>query len=293
MRSWAGMLLVVWLMCSMQIARAGEPPSLMLATGYRGNVAVADYLVSEKLDGVRGRWDGKALWTRGGARINAPAWFTRGWPATPMDGELWIGRGQFDAASALIRSGDQNDSRWTTLHFMTFDLPDDPRPFQERVVRLQGLVAGSGNRHLRMIAQRRFSDVAALDAEFARVVQAGGEGLMLQRRDARYLPGRSDTLLKYKPFEDAEARVIAHLPGKGKYTGMLGALLVECPDGRRFRLGGGFKDAQRAAPPPVGAWVTYRYTGLTSKGLPRFPRFLRIRDELPPEVRGQQASGKH
>jgi DNA ligase 1 len=239
------MLLCLWVgLLHAGLAGAAEPPRLMLATGYHGHVAVADYLVSEKLDGVRGRWDGKVLWTRGGARINTPDWFTRGWPSVPMDGELWIGRGQFDAASGLIRAGDPADPKWRDLHF--------------------------------------FATVTALDAEFARVVAGGGEGLMLHHRDAHYLVGRSDTLLKYKPYDDAEARVVAHAQGKGKYQGMLGALLVELPDGRRLRIGGGFTDAQRAAPPPVGAWVTYRYNGLTSTGMPRFARFLHVRDELPP-----------
>ena len=105
---------------------------------------------------------------------------------------------------------------------------------------------------------------------------------MLHRRSARYRAGRSDDLMKYKPHEDAEAQVIAHLPGKGKYAGMLGALQVRMPDGRRFRLGTGFTDAQRAAPPPVGVWVTYRYNGYTASGLPRFARFMRIRHEGPP-----------
>lgn len=105
---------------------------------------------------------------------------------------------------------------------------------------------------------------------------------MLHHRDGRYVPGRSDTLFKLKPWDDAEARVVGHVPGKGKYEGMLGALLVERADGSRFRLGTGFKDAQRAAPPALGSHVTYRYNGLTSKGLPRFARFLRVRDEPPP-----------
>ena len=63
---------------------------------------------------------------------------------------------------------------------------------------------------------------------------------------------------------------------------MLGALLVETSDGRRFRLGTGFTDIQRAEPPAVGSTVTYRYNGLTSKGLPRFARFLRVRHDPPP-----------
>ena len=263
-------------------ALSAPPPDPMLATSYHGNVAVADFLISEKLDGVRARWDGRSLWTRGGARIIAPAAFTRGWPTDPMDGELWIARGRFDEVSAIVRRVRADPQAWRYVRFMAFDLPANPRPFAERVVRMRALIAGTDNPQLAMIPQRRFATAAELDAELARVVAGGGEGLMLHRRSARYRPGRSEDLLKYKPHQDAEAQVVAHLPGRGKYQGMLGALQVRTPEGRRFRIGTGFTDAQRAAPPPLGAWVTYRYTGLTSTGLPRFARFVRLRDDMPP-----------
>ncbi len=71
--------------------------------------------------------------------------------------------------------------------------------------------------------------------------------------------------------------MVGHTAGKGKYAGMLGALVVQRADGLRFRLGSGLSDAQRANPPPIGAQVTYRYNGLTVHGVPRFARFMRIR----------------
>jgi DNA ligase 1 len=103
---------------------------------------------------------------------------------------------------------------------------------------------------------------------------------MLHRADALYKTGRSDTLLKMKPWEDAEAVVIGHVPGKGKYAVVLGALRVRTSDGREFSLGTGFSDEQRRNPPPVGAVVTYRYHDLTVGGLPRFASFLRIRTDI-------------
>ncbi|GAA3531965.1 hypothetical protein [Zobellella aerophila] len=75
--------------------------------------------------------------------------------------------------------------------------------------------------------------------------------------------------------------VVGHLPGRGKYTHMLGALLVETPDGRRFRIGTGFTDRQRRHPPGIGSIISYRYRGETRKGFPRFVSFLRVRDEEP------------
>ena len=100
---------------------------------------------------------------------------------------------------------------------------------------------------------------------------------MLHRGSARYRAGRTNDLLKVKRHEDAEAVVVGHLPGRGRFTGMLGALLVEMPDGRRFRLGTGLSDAERRQPPPIGATVTYRYYGTTRNGIPRFASFLRVR----------------
>ena len=276
------LLLVAILYLLVWPALSAPPPEPMLATPYREGVPVSAFLVSEKLDGVRARWDGRALWTRGGARIAAPATFTRGWSAEPMDGELWIARGRFDDISALVRRVGTDTQAWRDVRFMVFDLPTHPGPFAERVVRMRGLVSMARNAHLAMIPQQRLDTRAQLDAELARVVAAGGEGLMLHRRTAYYRAGRSEDLLKYKPHEDAEAQVVAHLPGKGKYAGMMGALQVRTPDGRHFRIGTGFTDAQRAAPPPLGAWLTYRYNGLTSTGLPRFARFMRMRDDMPP-----------
>ena len=101
---------------------------------------------------------------------------------------------------------------------------------------------------------------------------------MLRRASAPYRGERSDDLRKLKPHDDADATVVAHLPGHGRHAGALGALLVETPSGARFRLGTGFSDAQRRDPPPLGAQVTYRYAGLhEASGLPRFATFLRVR----------------
>ena len=265
-------------------AADAPPRATMLASSHRDGIAVREYWVSEKLDGVRGQWDGAHLWTRGGHRIHSPAWFTRGWPATPMDGELWIGRGQFERTSAIVRTGQPDDAAWRDMRFMVFDLPAHPGPFEARLVALRRNTGAAGVRWLQAVPQVRVDDARALERRLDEVEARGGEGLMLHHRGSIYRNGRSEWLLKYKRHDDAEARVVAHLPGKGKYEGLTGSLLVERPDGVRFRLGSGLSDVQRADPPPIGAWVTYRYDGLTSKGVPRFARFLRVRHGWTPEA---------
>jgi DNA ligase-1 len=280
MKAWSGVVLLLCLLVPPLHAGATQPPRVMLPTVYHGGIDVRDYWVSEKLDGVRGRWDGHHLWARSGASIDPPAWFTAHWPSVPLDGELWIARGRFDAISTLVRLPGQGRGDWRGVHFMVFDLPADRSPFEARVLHIRSLIAGTGVAWLRAIPQFQLASTAALDARLRAVVAAGGEGLVLQRGDAHYVVGRSPTLLKFKPYDDAEARVIAWTPGQGKYAGQMGALLVRRSDGLKFRIGSGFSDDQRRHPPPIGSLVTYRYNGLTAKGTPRFARFMHIRYDL-------------
>lgn len=254
----------------------------MLASNHHGGIAVGEYWVSEKLDGVRARWDGRRLLTRGGHVIASPAGFTAGWPALAMDGELWLGRGRFETASGLVRARRPHAPDWRRMRFMVFDLPGQRTTFDARIVRMRSLLQGTRPPTLRMVPQVRVRDAAVLDAMLEIIVARGGEGLVLHHGNARYRYGRSEALLKYKPHDDAEARVIGYSPGRGKYAGKLGALLVQRADGLRFRLGSGLSDAQRARPPRIGSHVTYRYNGLTDAGVPRFARFLRVRHDPPP-----------
>ena len=158
---------------------------------------------------------------------------------------------------------------------MVFDLPYSPQPFFHRHDNLLSILDGKAN--ISAVAQFRVSGLEALQALLDEKVKAGAEGLMLHHRDALYRDGRQKQLLKLKPLYDAEAQVIAHLSGQGKYEGKMGALLVRMADGREFKLGTGFSDAERANPPPIGSLVTFQYRGLTSNGLPRFASFVRIR----------------
>ncbi|WP_107219514.1 DNA ligase [Thauera aromatica] len=253
-------------------------PPAMHAERYHDGIDPADYWVSEKLDGVRAHWDGGRLHLRSGQPISAPAWFVAALPAVTLDGELWLGRRSFDRLSGLIRRNAPDDPGWREVRYMVFDIPGAEGDFSTRVHQLRALAERAAVPWLEAVPQTRVTDLRALQRRFEEVVRGGGEGLMLHRASARWTPGRSSALLKLTPWHDAEARVLAHLPGKGRLQGLTGSLLVETPDGRRFRLGSGLSDALRRTPPPPGTLVTYRYRELTPAGLPRFPRYLRVRD---------------
>lgn len=280
-------MLLLQCMTSMTLA-ASEPTvraPVMLANSYHRGIALADYWVSEKYDGVRAYWDGERLFTRGGERINPPSWFIAGWPTTPMDGELWAGRGRFGEAVSTARTQQPDDAAWRAMRFMVFDLPAHGGTFDQRLPALRETVATIDLTWVQLVPQEKVRDHQALQKRLQAIVKAGGEGLMLHRGASLYRAERSDDLLKVKLHDDAEARVVAHLPGKGRHQGRMGALLVEMPDGVRFKLGSGFTDSQRTAPPAVGSWVTYRYRGVNESGIPRFASFVRVREDFNPPLR--------
>jgi DNA ligase-1 len=209
--------------------------------------------------------------------IAAPAWFLAALPATPLDGELWMGRGQFDRVSAAVRKATPDEAEWRTLKYLVFDAWGLPEPFVQRVNRLTQAIGQTGQPWLVPVAHALVEDASALQARLQDVVGQGGEGLVLHRADALWRAGRSGALFKLKSEPDEEALVVGHQAGKGRFAGLTGALLLQTPQGQRFALGSGLSDALRRDPPPLGAWVTYRYRDRTPSGLPRFASFVRVR----------------
>jgi DNA ligase-1 len=263
-----------------QGADANVPPSLLLANELGPRINVANYLVSEKYDGARAIWDGKVLRFRSGRLVNAPAWFIGKLPAQTLDGELWLARGKFDVLSGIVRKTEPQDDEWRRLKYMVFDLPDAPGTFAERAQRIREIAAKTTWPQLVAVEQFRVTDRAGLRRKLDEVVRGGGEGLMLHLADAPYVTGRSDVLIKLKPLQDTEAVVLEHVPGKGKYQGVMGALRVRSTDGKTFLIGTGFTDEVRKNPPPAGTSITYTYRGLTQTGLPRFASYLRVRENF-------------
>jgi DNA ligase 1 len=249
-------------------------PEIKLASQYHSGIDPAGYLVSEKLDGVRAYWDGNQLYFRSGQPIAAPSWFTAPLPKVALDGELWIGRGQFERITSIVRRHQPSDGEWREVRYMLFDLPGAEGDFTARHAALQTIDRQLALPWLQVVPQFRVANPDELMAHLDRIVALGGEGLMLHRADAAWRSGRNGDLLKLKPWYDDEARVIGHIPGLGRHLGRLGALWVEDHHGRQFRLGTGFSDREREDPPAIGSLITYRYFGRTARGMPRHPVYL-------------------
>jgi DNA ligase-1 len=249
----------------------------LLAERWDGFTDPAGWLLSEKLDGVRAYWDGKHFLSRLGNLFHAPDWFTAGLPTVPLDGELWLGRKQFQRAVSIARRQDRSD-HWKELTYVVFDAPALEQGFESRLAFVQDCPRQRQPRHARTHEHVVCQGIDHLRRELTRLEALGGEGLMLRRAGSRYEAGRSMTLLKVKSFHDAEARVLGHQEGAGRHKGRLGALLVELEDGTKFAVGTGFSDAERESPPPVGSLITFRYQELSEAGVPRFPSYVGVRE---------------
>ncbi len=257
---------------------APAPPSLQKARSYTGEEAVSGWMMSEKLDGIRGYWNGSVLLTRKGKTIHAPDWFTANFPPFALDGELWRQRNDYNFVQKTVLDAVPSEN-WRQITYNIFEVPAAPGIFSARLGHAREWFDNHPAPHVRIIEQIRCNGPDHLAAFLYNVESLGGEGVIVKRPDLEFHSGRTPYVLKVKNFDDMEGEVIAHRPGQGKFRGMMGSLTIRLDDGVTFNLGSGFTIAQRKSPPPIGAMVTFKYQGVTKNGIPRFASFLRVRKD--------------
>jgi DNA ligase-1 len=252
---------------------ASPNPSLQHA-GIYTDQNVTGWMMSEKLDGIRGYWDGSAIYTKSGKRLFVPSGFTKNFPPFALDGELWSRRQDFEAIqSEVLRHG----GNWKKIGYYIFEVPYAKGGFTQRLNSAEEWFRRHPNPHVMIIKQTVCKSPQHLKEFLDAVVAKGGEGVMVKDPAPGYIPGRTSSLLKVKKAHDMEGTVISVTTDKT--TGEFKSLTLELGNGIRFRLGNGFSDQERENPPPVGSVVTFKHYGFTKKGKPKFASFLRIRKE--------------
>ncbi len=272
-----GLLLII-----PQAAQCAE--DLLLLKIWQPSQAIKGWQMSEKLDGVRARWDGHHLISRGGHAFAAPDWFTKGFPPFALDGELWSKRGDFEHIVSIVRKKTAHEG-WKQLTYQIFEVPDQQGGLPERLAVLQHYLSVHPNTYIRIIAQQRCRGKGHLKAWLQQLVSDGAEGVVVRNPLTPYQTGRSPDALKVKPYQDAECEVVGYKPGKGKLAGLTGALRCRMDDGQVISLGSGLNQRLRTTPPAIGQVITFKYYGLTRNKKPRHPVFLRLwqGDFLPPQ----------
>ncbi|SMN17103.1 DNA ligase (ATP) [uncultured Candidatus Thioglobus sp.] len=255
-----------------------KAPDLFLLKTYDDSKSIVGWVMSEKLDGIRGFWNGEQLISRGGNPIHAPIWFTQNYPPFAIDGELWTKRGDFENISSIVRSKDSGD-RWHKITHQIFEVPNQSGGLLERLAILKAYLAKNPNTPISIIPQIKIDVKKQLSNFLEEVVSDKGEGVVVRNPDTAYQTGRLSSALKVKKYFDTECTVLKILLGKGKYTGMMGSVLCQVADGRQLKVGSGFKDKDRVNPPSVGSKITFKYYGFTKKGNYKYPVYLRARLE--------------
>ncbi len=268
-------LIIAW---SLSATSFANKPDLFLLKTYDNSKEVVGWVMSEKLDGIRGFWDGQELLTRGGKKLNPPKWFVKNYPPFAVDGELWTKRGDFENISSIVRSKN-SDNRWKLITHNIFEVPDQSGGLLERLFVLNDYLQSNSVPHLKVLKQTPVQSKQQLENFLTEVTSHKGEGVVVRNPDVLYETGRLSSALKVKKHFDTECVVLEILPGKGKYLGKMGSVLCQTEAGKLLRIGSGFKDKDRSNPPDIGSKITFKYYGFTKKGKYKYPVYLRVRSE--------------
>ena len=305
-------------------ARKGTPPKFrppQLAELHDAPPEGDDWWHEVKLDGYRAL----IALGRGGARVftrNGLDWTDRfaallpGFAALPADTALIDG--EIVAGAGLERFGDvpRAIEAGGPFVFYAFDLLSldgqdlAPLPLTDRRARLEGLFARVPPRGMLRLSPVLDGDGAAL---FARVGEAGGEGLVSKLRSAPYRSGRSAAWVKSKVERRGAFVIVGWQPSTSRGRTISSLLLAAHQDGvltYRGKVGTGFDAATEAAlvnalaplarlEPPLATprlrgritWVApaliaeVRYAEITRDGHLRHASFIALReDKLMAEV---------
>ncbi|WP_321494680.1 DNA ligase [uncultured Desulfobacter sp.] len=274
----ARLMVLTFLGLLFPIILSAQPPSLQKPGVFRGDQDLSGWVMSEKLDGIRGYWDGRHLVTRKGRIINSPSWFTKNFPPFELDGELWSSRGQYEFIQSVVLDAHPGEG-WKKITYNIFEVPNQQGYFFQRLGKAKLWFASHPHPWIRIIEQIPVKNKSDLDFFYKQIESNGGEGVIVKDPLKPYDTGRSTTVLKVKKARDMEGEVIAVNPGQGRNQGVMGSLTLRLENGVEFKLGTGFTDKVRQAPPPIGTQVTFKYHGFTKTGVPKFASFLRIRED--------------
>ena len=243
---------------------------------YQGYENTKGWCMSEKLDGIRGYWNGKQLLTKNGNVINAPKWFTHNFPPFVLDGELWSKRDDFENIQSIVLDFTPS-KEWNQISYQIFEVPKQDGNFTQRLNIAKKWFLTNKNMHVKFIEQILCSNKGHLSRYLKKIEKMNGEGVIIKDASLQYFTGRSSNILKIKSFADMEGEVIGINPGKGKFENLMGSLTIRLENGVVFRLGGGFDLNDRINPPLIGNIITLKYYGFTKNNKPKFASFIRVK----------------
>lgn len=236
---------------------------------------VSGWLMSEKLDGIRGYWDGKKLYTKNQKEIFAPEWFTKSFPPFPLDGELYTKRNDFENIQSIVLDIVPSE-KWDSITYNIFEVPSQNEDFKNRLEKAKEWFGKYPTKHVKIIEQLVCKDEKDLNDFLSRVVNLKGEGVIVKDGSKEYNIGRSNFVLKVKTFYDMEGELVGYNYEKNVFK----SFKLKLENGIMFDLGGGIDLAMKKNLPKIGEKITFKFYGFTKYGKPKFASFFRIRKDL-------------
>lgn len=256
---------------------------MLLLSDCYGDLSKIKYptLITEKYDGIRAYWTGDSMYTRGGNKINLPLNITGKLPNTPIDGELWAGRGNFDFVSSVVRKKKFNNKDWFMIKYMIFDAPGMQGTLLDRLNSIREYVhypqRYKGYKYVEVSEMIPIENAVTLSIILDSYIAGGAEGLVSRCNFDSYERLRSKNAIKIKKSDTDIVLVLGYNPGTGKYKGKVGSLICLLEKGKlagqKINVGSGLTDKLRMSPPKQGKRILIQYFGLTGKGNYKFPTF--------------------
>ncbi len=267
-----------------------------------------NFYVNFKMDGVRclAEWDGKdiTLRSRGNKTYNVPhiihqlkeLCVSMMLPSgTIFDGEIYNHEMTFQDISGAVKKIRPSTS---DLNYHIYDMADESLSFNNRYVRMSHIIGDDMNSvqnhpNILLVVAHEVQNNDNIDDTLLELhdmfVERGYEGLIARHPNLLYKMGyRSDQLLKYKSFNDAEFKVLSVSNGVGKFEDMA---IFKCEmddnSGNTFNVvPKGTEEERKAyltnAAKYIGKMLTVTFFGRSEDNIPRFPvgKAFRMKEDL-------------
>ena len=238
------------------------------------NQSINNWIMSEKLDGIRAYWDGEKLLTKNGNIIHSSIDFTQNFPPFKLDGELWTRRNDFENIQSIVLDKIPSN-QWEKITYNIFEVPHAQGNFLQRLQKAKVWFKSHPNQHVKFIPQYHCQDKKALNTFLESILQKNCEGVIVKNPNHPYISKRNSNILKVKKFYDMEGEVVGYNYNKER----LKSLIIQLKSGTSFNLGSGLSNKERLNPPKIGEKITFKYYGWTKKGKPKFASYLRLRQK--------------
>lgn len=246
--------------------------------------------VQPKLDGHRCVINKDGAWTRKGKRYASIPHIEKAlkplfaeFPNLVLDGELYADKfaNDFNELSSIVRQGKPTAEdilkSEASMQYWIYDVADPLLKFSVRSKKLENLLTQLSSSYIVFVPTYLINSDHELIQRYEEFIDAGFEGLMV-RTDTVYEFKRTDALLKFKEFQDAEFIAVDVVEGEGNRKGTLACIWFLNEDGHRFK---GDMTGTRAfnrqlwserEKIPGTRWTVKFFNRTPDKNIPRFPK---------------------